>query len=55
MKKNKQHKRGGIINTKYVFAKNNQVSIKRDKNVDKWYPVNFQWVPIIGLQNNTVL
>ena len=52
MKKKKQNKGAQIMNTQYVFSKNNQVSIKIDKNVDKWYPINFQWVPIVELKHD---
>lgn len=52
MSKKRPNEGCSIINTQYVFSKNNQVSIKIDKNVDKWYPINFQWAPIIELQQN---
>lgn len=52
MRKKKQNSECSIINAQHVFAKNNQVSIKLDKNIDKWYPINFQWVPTIELQHD---
>ena len=47
----KAKKLNGIMNTKYVFSKNNQVTLKN--NIDKeWYPINFQWISIIKLNQN---
>ena len=47
----KNKKLNDIINTKHVFTTNNQVTIKND--IDKeWYPINFQWIPIIRLNQN---
>ena len=44
----KAKKSNGIMNTKFVFSKNNQVTLKN--SIDKeWYPINFQWIPIIKL------
>ena len=46
----KAKKLTGITNTKFVFSKNNQVALKN--NIDKeWYPINFQWIPIIKLNH----
>jgi len=48
------------IQTKYVFSKNNQVFIKNEvgfssnkaKKINEvaWSPINFQWIPILKLQ-----
>lgn len=35
------------LNSLRVTSKNNQVFIKKDLNTNNWYPVNFQWVPIV--------
>jgi len=35
------------ILTKQVFSKNNQVFMKNSEN---WNPINFQWIPIVKLQ-----
>jgi len=49
-----------VINSKHVFAKNNQVFIKNEVgfssnksekiNEVAWRPINFQWIPIMKLQ-----
>ncbi|MET2984793.1 hypothetical protein [Aureibaculum conchae] len=52
MRKKSLEERSKILNTQYVFSYNNQVSIKIDKNIDKWYPINFQWVPILELKHD---
>ena len=49
-----------VINSKHVFAKNNQVFIKNEVgfssnksekiNEEAWSPINFQWIPIMKLQ-----
>ena len=45
------------IQTKHVFSENNQVFIKNNegftpKNVNEevWFPINFQWIPVVKLQ-----
>lgn len=45
------------IKTKHVYTKNNIVFLKNNasnKSIEfiEWYPINFQWIPIIKLQNN---
>ena len=54
-----------IIKTKYVFTENNQVYLKMDKNSSlknkktdhlmEWFPINFQWIPVVELQKNLKL
>jgi len=49
-----------IIDKQHVFSKNNQVYLKQitnegfflNQNNDEWFPINFQWVSPIELQNN---
>jgi hypothetical protein len=50
-----------VIETQHVFSKNNQVYLKKGnttspsitlKNNDQWFPVNFQWMPVMELKNN---
>ena len=51
------------IKTKYVFTKNNQVFLKRDKhnllknkktdNLMEWFPINFQWIELVNLNIKT--
>lgn len=49
--------RTAIAKTKHVFIKDNQVLLKKDNyipfskndNNEEWYPVNFQWIPVIEL------
>lgn len=40
------------IKTVHVFSKNNQVFIKNKTNIDEdqWFPIIFQWMPIVKLQ-----
>ena len=49
------------INTLHVYSKENQVFIKtkqqhsstkkvKENNLDTWSPINFQWIPIVKLQ-----
>jgi len=46
-----------MIRTKHVFAKEEQVFLKRDlenssaleNQEEVWHPVNFQWIPVISL------
>lgn len=45
------------INTIHVYTKNNKVFLKKNTSTnnfkkEEWYPINFQWIPIIKLQNN---
>ncbi|MEP5341323.1 MAG: hypothetical protein ABJL44_17170 [Algibacter sp.] len=46
MKKNQDSK----INTKHVFLKNNKVFTKMSTDDTVWFPINFQWMPMIELQ-----
>lgn len=47
------------INTQHVFSKSNQVYLKKDTNEvcpidnnnDEWFPINFQWIPIVELNS----
>ncbi len=39
-------------NTRYVHSKNNKVYLKIDNETNEWYPINFQWIPIIELNKN---
>lgn len=46
------------IKTKYVFNEDDQVFMRRDvqesasldKHEEVWYPINFQWIPIMALE-----
>lgn len=45
----------GVIPTRYVFTKNNQVFINRNEcdiasiiHEEEWFPVNFQWIPVFS-------
>lgn len=49
------------IETRHVFTENNQVFLKHDsienmqianKNKEEWHPINFQWIPVIKLNEN---
>ncbi len=35
------------MNTNHVISKNNKVFIKSRSN--EWFPINFQWIPIVKL------
>ena len=58
-------KDGKLIQVQHVYSKNNQVYLKKsahnlskeDKfdNKIEWLPINFQWKPIIDLQNELKL
>lgn len=49
-----------VIETQRVFSENNQVYLKKDtdgsfikdKRNNEWFPINFQWIPIVELNNN---
>ncbi|MBG48207.1 MAG: hypothetical protein CML05_07975 [Pseudozobellia sp.] len=43
-----------IIETKYVYAHNNQVYVKNNTEPNSmtdtdWSPINFQWIPVLQL------
>jgi hypothetical protein len=40
------------INSQFVFSENNQVLINSDRNNDEWFPINFQWIPVMKLNKN---
>ena len=50
------------IETQHVFLKDSQVFLKRDNQsqtneiytVEEWYPINFQWIPVLELQRNLI-
>jgi len=49
-----------VIRTQAIFFDNNQVYLKKNTAVssqaktesDEWFPINFQWIPIIHLNQN---
>ncbi len=51
-----------VIKTKHVFTENNQVFLKKalkDNETtapgrDEWSPINFQWIPILKLHQNSL-
>lgn len=43
-------KRKTSLNSQFVFSENNQVLINR--NNEEWFPINFQWIPIVKLRKN---
>ncbi|MDD7885722.1 hypothetical protein [Flavivirga sp. 57AJ16] len=45
-------KKTNRINSQYVHSKNNKVYLKADNETNEWYPINFQWIPIIALNKN---
>lgn len=40
------------MNALYVHSKNNKVYLKSNDEPNEWYPINFQWIPIIKLNKN---
>ncbi|NMH89549.1 hypothetical protein [Flavivirga algicola] len=40
------------MNSQYVHTKNNKVYLKIDHEINEWYPINFQWIPVIELNKN---
>ncbi|UNY99028.1 hypothetical protein MQE36_01445 [Zhouia spongiae] len=40
------------INAQFVFSEDDQVLINSDRNKDEWYPINFQWIPVVTLNQN---
>ncbi len=45
------------IQTIQVYAKNNHVFVKSKvkSNEDQWFPINFQWMPIVKLQEKFIV
>lgn len=49
-----------VIRTQHVFIESDQVYLKRghqnlqpsDSEADQWFPINFQWIPIMRLNND---
>lgn len=44
-----------IINTRHVYSENDQVFLKKETNTNRfmeeeWFPINFQWIPVLQLQ-----
>lgn len=57
---NKFERYHSVIKTKHVCIENNQVFMKRNSREptaleyhgEVWYPINFQWIPVIALKQN---
>jgi len=47
-------KRTNIEKVKHVYSKDNKVFMKENScgEKEKWYPINFQWIPIVVLSND---
>ena len=45
-------KKSNRMNSQYVHSKNNKVYLKMDNESNEWYPINFQWIPIMELNKN---
>lgn len=49
-----------VIKTKHVFMEDDQVFLKsngqeptaQEYHGEVWYPINFQWIPVITLKQN---
>jgi len=47
------------IETRHVFLQDSQVLLKtknqnRSCNGEEWYPINFQWIPVLELERNLI-
>lgn len=48
------------IKTQYVFAADNQVYLRKENNTEsqtevnheEWFPINFQWISVLELNNS---
>jgi len=40
-----------IIKAKHVYSDKKQNKVYLKKNNEKWFPINFQWIPVIKLNN----
>ncbi len=40
------------LNAQFVFSNDNQVLINSSNNREEWYPINFQWIPVIKLHES---
>ncbi|WP_303317591.1 hypothetical protein Q4Q34_16880 [Flavivirga abyssicola] len=45
-------KKSNRMNALYVHSKDSKVYLKTDNEANEWYPINFQWIPIIDLNKN---
>ncbi|CAM4381893.1 hypothetical protein [Zobellia nedashkovskayae] len=48
-----------VIETQHVFSENNQVFLRNDftgssSTKEEWSPINFQWIPVVKLQERLV-
>jgi hypothetical protein len=48
----KTKKWSNTINTIHVVSKKDKVYMKDHLKTDTWYPINFQWIPLVRLQQN---
>lgn len=39
------------IKTKQVYSEKNTNNVCLKIDNEKWFPINFQWIPLINLQN----
>jgi hypothetical protein len=39
------------INTRHVYLKKNESTVYFKENNEEWYPINFQWIPVVKLNN----
>ncbi len=42
-------KKTNSLNSLYVHSHNNKVFLKIDNEANEWYPINFQWIPVMEL------
>ncbi|CAM4312501.1 hypothetical protein ZORO111903_12900 [Zobellia roscoffensis] len=48
-----------VIETQHVFSENNQVFLRNNctgssSTKEEWSPINFQWIPVVKLQERLV-
>ncbi|MEC3908145.1 hypothetical protein VOI54_14030 [Tamlana sp. 2201CG12-4] len=48
----KNQKNSKKLNAIRVVSKNNQVFVKSNTELNEWYPINFQWIPVIQLNKS---
>jgi len=44
-------KRINSIKTNLVYSGNTHNTVYLKVNNEKWFPINFQWIPVINLNN----
>ncbi|WP_347926089.1 hypothetical protein [Pontimicrobium sp. SW4] len=40
------------ISSQFIYSKDNEVLIQLDRSKEQWFPINFQWIPVLELQRS---